>query len=95
MSALGCNVVLDATNQAFRATFIDAPEDEVYESGHGLARVGVRYLSNGDTEVCWVEVFDRNKATLILDWIELATEQALGGEDDYWRPSLEVVPVVR
>lgn len=93
--ALGCNVVMDATNQSFRATFTDEQEDDIFESGHGLARAGVKYINEYEFQVCWVEVYDRNKATLILDWIEMAVDQALGGADDYWKPSREIVPVVR
>lgn len=94
-TAQGYNVVVDATNQSFMARFSEEEEHEVFESGHGLARVGVRYTDNGDTHVCWVQVFDRNKTTLIMDWIEMAVDQALGGDDDYWKPSIEIVPVVR
>lgn len=95
MSALGYTIELDAINQGFRATFSDQEVDDTFESGHGLARVGVKYLADGEYMVCWVEVYDKNKATLIMDWIEMAVDQALGGADDYWKPSREVVPVVR
>lgn len=93
--ALGYSLTVDATNKAFRATFSDAPEDDTFDSGHGLARVGVRYCENGDVEVCWVEVYDQNKTTLIHDWVEMGIDQALGGADDYWKPSFEIVPIVR
>ena len=91
----GFRIELDNTNQAMRVRFQDGEADSVSESPNGIARCGVQYQGR-DTLILWVEMFDKNKTTLIADWVSMAIDQALGGgDDDYWAEGSEIVPVVR
>lgn len=93
--SMGYKAEIDTTNQAMRVIFQDEEAHEVLESPNGIAKCGIAF-DGADTYICWVELYDRNKVTLIMDWIGLAVQQALGDDDDdYWQPSVEILPVVR
>ena len=93
--SMGYKAEIDVAHQGMRVIFQDEPEEEVLESPNGIARCGIVFRG-ADTYICWVELYDRNKVTLIMDWIALAVQQALGdGDDDYWKPSFEILPVVQ
>lgn len=90
----GYKVEIDLQNQHMRVILQEGEADDVFVSPNGIARCGIAF-NGADTIVKWVEMYDERKTTLIMDWIEMAIEQALGGEDDYWKPSIEIVPIVR
>lgn len=90
----GWKVEIDLGNQHMRVILQEGEADDVFTSPNGIARCGISF-DGRDTIVKWVEMYDERKTTLMMDWIEMAIEQALGGEDDYWKPSFEIVPIVR
>ena len=90
----GYKVEIDLRNQSMRVILQEGEADEIFDSPNGIARCGITF-NGADTIVKWVEMYDERKATLVMDWIEMAIDQALGGEDDYWKPSGKIVPIVR
>jgi len=90
----GYKVEIDLANQHMRVILQEGEADDVFLSPNGIARCGISFVGR-DTVVKWVEMYDERKTTLLMDWVEMAIEQALGGEDDYWKPSFKIVPIVR